>query len=403
MPARAILTSIMIALLAAGGAAAPNVAGKLARFARGRSGRLTVPVVATGAAVYRSIYADAAAAAAGGADAAGVPLHFAAELTYLPSPDKVVKGSPGEDAYFVSRYAVGVADGVGGWADVGVDAGEYSRRLMAGTQSWVDAAASSGSTPVDLDPLVALSHGYAATTVRGSSTACVATVGHDGRLRVLNLGDSGLMVWRHERQLTLLPPPKLRLDEAAKLWSPLLRTTEQQHYFNCPYQLEHGGDDLPTKGQAVSFAARPGDLVLLGTDGLFDNLAETDIRAALAKVDFTPCHTFIRAAKRRHADAAEAAAGTPAFSLNKVVGGTTDAHSPAAMRALEKDCRAVLLTVSASLAVGAQRVGLDPTAKSPFSIGARKAGLRHSGGKLDDVVVVAALVVPDEAAVRRGR
>lgn len=41
--------------------------------------------------------------------------------------------SGGEDAFFISRVgcgALGVADGVGGWAEEGVDASAYSRGLM---------------------------------------------------------------------------------------------------------------------------------------------------------------------------------------------------------------------------------------------------------------------------------
>ena len=50
----------------------------------------------------------------------------------IPHPDKVATG--GEDAHFIldgsDRWAIGVADGVGGWAEVGVDSGVYSRFLM---------------------------------------------------------------------------------------------------------------------------------------------------------------------------------------------------------------------------------------------------------------------------------
>lgn len=49
---------------------------------------------------------------------------------YLPHPDKEETG--GEDAHFIwDEQAIGVADGVGGWADHGVDAGQYSRALMS--------------------------------------------------------------------------------------------------------------------------------------------------------------------------------------------------------------------------------------------------------------------------------
>ena len=51
-------------------------------------------------------------------------------VSMLPHPEKEHRG--GEDAYFIHKgeCCVGVADGVGGWAEVGVDPGLYSRELM---------------------------------------------------------------------------------------------------------------------------------------------------------------------------------------------------------------------------------------------------------------------------------
>ena len=48
--------------------------------------------------------------------------------TYMiPHPAKAYKG--GEDAFYVSDNVLAVADGVGGWADHGIDPGLYSKRL----------------------------------------------------------------------------------------------------------------------------------------------------------------------------------------------------------------------------------------------------------------------------------
>lgn len=46
----------------------------------------------------------------------------------LPLPLQEQKG--GEDACFIADHCIGVADGVGGWAEIGVDPGLYSRQLM---------------------------------------------------------------------------------------------------------------------------------------------------------------------------------------------------------------------------------------------------------------------------------
>lgn len=45
----------------------------------------------------------------------------------IPHPSKAAKG--GEDAIFVDDNLLVVADGVGGWAQYGVDPGIFSRKL----------------------------------------------------------------------------------------------------------------------------------------------------------------------------------------------------------------------------------------------------------------------------------
>ena len=45
----------------------------------------------------------------------------------IPHPAKAYKG--GQDAIYASKNLLVVADGVGGWADSGVDPGLYSKKL----------------------------------------------------------------------------------------------------------------------------------------------------------------------------------------------------------------------------------------------------------------------------------
>ena len=47
----------------------------------------------------------------------------------IPHPEKAYKG--GEDALFASENVLLVADGVGGWADSGIDPGLYSKKLAS--------------------------------------------------------------------------------------------------------------------------------------------------------------------------------------------------------------------------------------------------------------------------------
>jgi len=235
---------------------------------------------------------------------------LSAGISVVPHPAKRAKG--GEDAYFFSSdmSIIGVADGVGGWADLGVDPAIYSRSLMEGARQAAEHSR---------DPLVIMNEGYKfSAEVTGSSTCCICVL--DGLvLRAANLGDSGFMVIRGTEII--------------------FRTTEQQHAFNSPYQLGTGSSDLPEHSQMIEVDVQPGDLVVVGSDGLFDNLFDDEI------LDMT-----------------------------------LRAHEP--------------VTISQLIARRAYAVANDKNAISPFSHIARQCGWPLAiGGKLDDITVVVARVV----------
>jgi protein phosphatase PTC7 len=54
-------------------------------------------------------------------------LYFLLRFHMIPHPKKVAKG--GEDAYFVSNGLLAIADGVGGWGEMGIDPGLFSKEL----------------------------------------------------------------------------------------------------------------------------------------------------------------------------------------------------------------------------------------------------------------------------------
>lgn len=88
--------------------------------------------------------------------------------SYLPHPDKEETG--GEDAHFIcsDEQAFGVADGVGGWAEVGVNSGLFSRELMSNSVRAVQEEPK-GS----INPARVLEKAHSITRAKGSSTACI--------------------------------------------------------------------------------------------------------------------------------------------------------------------------------------------------------------------------------------
>ncbi|KAE9588450.1 putative protein-serine/threonine phosphatase [Lupinus albus] len=158
----------------------------------------------------------------------GKTLKLISGSCYLPHPDKEETG--GEDAHFIcsEEQVLGVADGVGGWADLGVNSGFYSRELMSKS---VDAIQEEPKGSID--PARVLEKAHSSTKARGSSTACIIALTDQG-LNAINLGDSGFMVVRDGHTV--------------------FRSPVQQHDFNFTYQLECGRNgDLPSSGQVFSY------------------------------------------------------------------------------------------------------------------------------------------------------
>lgn len=140
-------------------------------------------------------------------------LNFVVGYSYLAHPEK----NTGEDAFFVEGNAAGVFDGVSGaFATRGVDPRLYSQTLAALTKDKVRAYGPQQVVKAAID--ASLQNDQV-----GASTACVIGMDEYGRLFGINLGDSGVRIVRNGKML--------------------FRTKEQQHFFNCPYQLGTDSED----------------------------------------------------------------------------------------------------------------------------------------------------------------
>jgi len=192
----------------------------------------------------------------------------------IPDDSKRRKG--GEDAYFISKDGtlMGVFDGVGGWASEGIDPRDYSYTLSEGSKIATD-------NKKIRDPLEVLRFAYdhAKYTV-GSSTACIVAI--DGNnLIASNLGDSGVRIIRNGEVI--------------------FASQSQQHKFNLPYQLGTESDDTPDSAEILKCTLQGEDIIVLGTDGLFDNMYDGDIIKVIQKLDKQASVTSLANAIALHA------------------------------------------------------------------------------------------------------
>lgn len=96
---------------------------------------------------------------------------------------------------------------------------------------------------------------------RGSSTCCILTLQeNENKLASCNLGDAGFTIIRSQLQ-----------EDKSKDLSIIYQSKEQQHGFNFPYQVGTNGDD-PRQAQSNVHDIEHGDILIVGSDGLWDNL-----------------------------------------------------------------------------------------------------------------------------------
>lgn len=140
-------------------------------------------------------------------------LNFIPGYTYLAHPEK----NTGEDAFFIEGNSAGVFDGVSGAFETrGVDPRLYSQTLALLTRNKVREYGPQKVVRAAIDASLQ-------NRQEGASTACVIGMDAFGRLFGINLGDSGVRIVRNGKIA--------------------FRTKEQQHFFNCPYQLGTDSSD----------------------------------------------------------------------------------------------------------------------------------------------------------------
>ncbi|KAI9307075.1 phosphatase 2C-like domain-containing protein [Cunninghamella echinulata] len=249
----------------------------------------------------------------------------------------------GEDAFFRRSDAIGVADGVGGWSgNQAADPALFSRQLMHYAYMELERFDNRDDPCFNdydnVDPVYILQKSYEESMslaekegIFGSCTACLAILRHD-ELRIANIGDCGISVIRHNDYI--------------------FRSEEQQHSFNFPYQLGTGSPDRPKDAQAFNIKVEKNDIIIMGSDGLYDNLFDKEI-LSIIQSQVAP---YMLPGTNKHLK----------FEPQRL----SDALASRAKAVSDNKC----------------------DIKSPFQKRAVHEGIYYQGGKADDISVVVAVV-----------
>lgn len=201
----------------------------------------------------------------------------------------------GEDAYFISdsNLLVGVADGVGGFGGTSSYISSCMMSQMMHTSHELEKELKAKDHKrFDRNRLRALldsaqKNCTEAKLPEGATTAVVGVIDpEDMMLHVLNVGDSGLVVIRRGR-IVLQTRPQVHSDGGA------------------PYQMSNipGEADTAADGELYSFGPlQRGDLVLLGSDGVWDNIMDTELTKMVRETRISGIYSRAEADLGRLAD-----------------------------------------------------------------------------------------------------
>mmetsp|Transcript_20942 Transcript_20942/g.51459 ORF Transcript_20942/g.51459 Transcript_20942/m.51459 type:complete len:635 (+) Transcript_20942:95-1999(+) len=348
------------------------------------------------------------------------PLYVNVGVAELPHPFKTQDGVSGnrrdhgprdatddldlsEDAHFVATVKLqdekeqalrdltyfGVADGVGSWREYGVDPREFSHKLMEECENVLlescYRAQRKGTKKSKriIAPADILEEAYERVkkdNTIGSCTACVAFFdNYRHQLHFSNLGDSGIIVLRHidsdvagslKRDKTT---PRLERKSDLRV---AFVSQQQLHSFNHPYQLGWTGEEMRDESSfntaqdtcTTSIHVRRGDIIIMATDGLFDNVDVDEI--AEVGLEWENQVGLIRGG--------DIAAREKRWRMgNSLTLLSAERVGELALELCEK----------------AREYSLDSATDSPFAILAKENDIMWSGGMPDDCTVIVAHVV----------
>jgi protein phosphatase PTC7 len=66
------------------------------------------------------------------------------------------------------------------------------------------------------------------------------------------------------------------------------KTREISHYWECPYQLSEDSPDRPKDGTKLNVELISGDLIVMGSDGIFDNIDDDMLLDLIGKSPTKP-------------------------------------------------------------------------------------------------------------------
>ena len=197
-------------------------------------------------------------------------------------------GTAGEDAYLTHPRALGVADGVSGWYQYGIDSAAFAQQLMHFCLEKINEIAGSNTLNTakpEIDPLPVLEKAYEQVVAVGSSTATLVVINGDS-LHGRNLGDSGFVCFTNkngeyvsggvskEQQHNFNTPFQLSKFPTEEDIEELKSHVEEKDISQLIHTMERNElcQDLPENSDKYLLQLHENDILILGTDGMIEKV-----------------------------------------------------------------------------------------------------------------------------------
>lgn len=214
------------------------------------------------------------------------PLCFSSRAFQKTHPGKASKGSKDADATLASPMLLGVADGVSQIEDYGMDASELPNQLLGACEEIAVAQLMPGLPVAPQEsyrgPIALLRRAFEMTDAMGSTTALLAVLDNSTRIHgklhpmvaVITVGDCELLMLRrypsraHPLQASFHTEMQ-RIDGHSQTPLQVARLDDRVD----PDFDESISIEVIERGSAVHcVSAYEGDILVMGSDGIFDNL-----------------------------------------------------------------------------------------------------------------------------------
>jgi len=229
------------------------------------------------------------------------PLCFNAKAYQETHPKKAAiakqLGRKDADATLVSPMLVGIADGVSQIEEFGIDASELPNELLNAVEEQAVSQLLPGLETEDyLGPISMMREAYESTTSHGSTTILTATMDNSTRIHgklhpmiaVCSIGDCEILLLRRSQEGRLVPAFNTEMQRVGGNAQAPLQLARVDETID-PNFDERTMIEVIEKGSAVHcISAYEGDIVVLGTDGVFDNLFIDEVVAICDEMLYQP-------------------------------------------------------------------------------------------------------------------